>query len=144
MRLNKCKKCGQTFQLGFFDIGGDYCKKCQEEGLGTWIAANQSTPAPSPAPAPTATGTEQRFGALRGYAGVLSFLGWIQIVVGIVGALALAQTLGWTVLAGGVMVSIVGFAMVVSGQSLLCFVEMEHQARRTADTLERMEKKAAT
>lgn len=139
-----CTDCGTEFKTGLFWSDHMFCRKCFGKRVTYRVTAPRATAETSKAAdksgtPPVPRSTTQSFDALRTYAFILTGLGWLQVIAGCGFSLAMLDKLGATSIAIGLAVAAFGFGFVVAGQAVTCFVEIEHQSRRTADILERIE-----
>ncbi len=80
---------------------------------------------------------EYKFKSLRGYGRFISGLGWVFVFAGGIGLLiglgifADEEAIGLSVIGGSFIGILNGFFMVVFGQSVSCFVEIEKNTRMT-------------
>lgn len=86
--------------------------------------------------------TAYNFKVLLGYGKFLSGLGWLLIIIGIIGGIIIASLAGdfgvSLVLSGimfGVVCAIFGIMFIVSGQIFCCFVSIERNTRSTYEIL---------
>jgi hypothetical protein len=79
------------------------------------------------------------FKTLLGYGKFISGVGWIVIILGVIGILAGISTgddKGWFITGGALLTGLTGLGLVVFGQLISCFVSIERNTRVTKEILQ--------
>jgi hypothetical protein len=79
------------------------------------------------------------FKTLLGYGKFISGVGWIVIILGVIGILAgisIGDDEGWLIAGGALFTALAGLGLVVSGQLVSCFVSIEKNTRVTNEILQ--------
>jgi hypothetical protein len=134
-----CESCGRelTIENTLFFNGMDVCRDCYTKLEKEQRIAKRSGRATTAKAAPTG----YQFRVLLGYGKAISSLGWIVVLMGIIGFIIGLANLGHgpgiLLLAGGIIISIFGLIIVASGQIISCFVSIERNTRATQETIEK-------
>ncbi len=78
------------------------------------------------------------FKTLLGYGKLISGVGWVIVIIGIlsiIGGLASLDEFGIAIVGGALFLIISGIGMVISGQVISCFVSIEKNTRATYELL---------
>ena len=93
---------------------------------------------------------ERRYLVLRAFSAVLRILGWIAVVLGLIviavglfgafepSAYMMGAMAGWRISGGGIGIVVTGLLMVLYGELLEVFADIEVNTRRTAEVIERL------
>jgi hypothetical protein len=141
MAKANCEACGEKlgFRNEFLVQGSSVCKACKDK----FMAGEQIEEfvPKTPLPPHHSNATNQistQFKALLGYGKFMSGLGWIVVIVGIIGIFY--GLINWDFTGLGIagialIVIICGMALVASGQLFSCFVAIEKNTRATYEAL---------
>jgi len=79
---------------------------------------------------------EPQFKTLHHLGGVISFLGWIVVALGVASFIFMKDTFPvGTAFFGALLIAIIGIVIVANGQLLSCFVSIEWNTKKTNELL---------
>lgn len=135
-----CEICGSKTLVNYGDAYTTLCSKCAESEEGKSLARGKIAVEISKTQSQTTVENDvdsYHFKALLGYGKFISGLGWVTVILGVIGIFAgLGSGKAGIVVASAAFFGVLaGIGLVASGQLISCFVAIEKNTRTTYELL---------